>query len=158
MAAMACLAEVRGGIDNLFLTKEFDPRGRYTIQLFDGTADNCRGAWRKFTIDDFIPCDKRAWNEGNGVAKPKFSQPNGNELWVMLLEKAFAKLCGSYKNLEAGSTIWALRAMTGDMCRWYEKERSGGTRWKRQDFVNQADKRTHPVCQHCLRPVPRDKR
>lgn len=113
MAAMACMAEVIGGIDNLFITKEFDPRGMYTIQLFDGTADSCRGAWRKFTIDDYIPCDRRQWNNGNGRAVPKFSQPNGNELWVMLLEKAFAKLCGSYKNLEGGSTIWALRAMTG---------------------------------------------
>ena len=25
-----------------------------------------------------------------------FAQPNGNELWVLVLEKAFAKYCGSY--------------------------------------------------------------
>ena len=126
MAAMACQAEVKGGIDNLFLTKEFDPRGMYTIQLFDGTADNCRGAWRKFSIDDYIPCCAHAWQEGRGSARLKFSQLNGNELWVMLLEKAFAKLCGSYKNLGGGSTIWSLRAMTGDHCRWYEKDTTGG--------------------------------
>ncbi|CAD7938164.1 unnamed protein product [Amoebophrya sp. A25] len=158
MAAMACMAERPGAIDNLFLTKEFDPRGMYKVQLFDGTADACRGAWRTFTIDDFIPCDKNAWNDGNGRAKPKFAQPNGEELWVLLLEKAFAKLCGSYRNLEGGSTIWALRAMTGDHCRWYEKERSGGTRWKRWDFKNLEDPHKHPVCKHCMRPIPRDKR
>ncbi|CAD7954100.1 unnamed protein product [Amoebophrya sp. A120] len=157
MAAMACMAERPGAIDNLFLTKELDPRGKYKIQLFDGTADGCRGQWRVFTIDDYIPCDRDAW-ERSGVAKPKFAQPNGEELWVLLLEKAFAKLCGSYQNLEGGSTIWALRAMTGDHCRWYSKEKSGGTRWKRWDFVNQEDPSKHPVCRHCLRPVARDKR
>eukprot|EP00392_Amoebophrya_sp_AT5.2_P018594 g19162.t1 len=145
MAAMACMAERPGAIDNLFISKEFDPRGKYTIQLFDGTADRGKGAWRHFTIDDFIPCDKSAWENG-GKARPKFAQPNGDELWVLLLEKAFAKLCGSYANLEGGSTIWALRAMTGDHCRWYEKDKSGGVRWKRWDFVNLEDPRKHPVC------------
>ena len=46
----------------------------------------------------------------------------------------------------------------GDHCRWYEKERSGGTRWKRWDFKNLEDPHKHPVCKHCMRPIPRDKR
>merc|ERR1719491_184292 len=121
---MACMAEVRNGIDNLFISKEFDPRGKYRIQLFDGTADSGRGAWRTFTIDDYIPCDRKK-HEADGSAAPRFSRPNGDELWVMLLEKAFAKMCGSYEQLEGGSTIWALRAMTGDLCRWYEVDRGG---------------------------------
>lgn len=157
MAAMACMAEVRGGIDNLFITKEFDPRGKYQIQLFDGTLKNGEGAWRVFTVDDFIPCDKTSW-EREGKAKPTFSQPNGNELWVMLLEKAFAKLCGSYAALEGGSTIWALRAMTGDHCRWYEKDKEGGVNWKRMDFFNVPDNGKTGLCPHCLKPAPRDKR
>jgi len=46
------------------------------------------GEWVWVEIDDYIPCHK-------GTKDPKFAQPNGNELWVMLLEKAFAKFCGS---------------------------------------------------------------
>jgi hypothetical protein len=37
-------------------------------------------------------------------------QPNGNELWVMLLEKAFAQFCGSYQSLSCGFTTWAMQA------------------------------------------------
>lgn len=38
-------------------------------------------------MDDYIPCDDK---------QPAFSQANGNELWVILLEKAWAKMHGSY--------------------------------------------------------------
>ena len=33
---------------------------------------------------------------------PLFSSSNGYEIWVLLLEKAWAKIYGSYENVEAG--------------------------------------------------------
>ena len=38
--------------------------------------------------DDKIPCSARS-------GKPLFTQNHGNEMWVMLMEKAFAKFVGS---------------------------------------------------------------
>jgi len=46
------------------------------------------GEWIWITIDDYIPVNK-------GTNEPKFAKSNDSEIWVLLLEKAFAKLCKS---------------------------------------------------------------
>lgn len=53
-----------------------------------------------------------------------FANPQGNEMWVLLLEKAFAKFCGNYGCLDGGHTLWAMQAMTGCYCSRFEFERS----------------------------------
>ena len=47
-------------------------------------------------LDDYFPC------KPNGSTI--YARAKGSELWVLLLEKAFAKLCGGYDRLRAG---WA---------------------------------------------------
>ena len=44
-------------------------------------------------VDDLIPCRVFA----SGAAKPLFAFTKQHELWAMLLEKAWAKLFGSYR-------------------------------------------------------------
>lgn len=65
------------------------------------------GKFTIVTVDDRIPCKP-------GTTKPAFTQPNGNELWAMMLEKAFAKFVGSYAALESGQVAWAWEAITGE--------------------------------------------
>lgn len=55
-------------------------------------------------MDDFIPCK---WN------KPVFTRANGNELWVLFLEKAYAKIHGSYDRIVGGWSNLAMRDLTG---------------------------------------------
>ena len=45
-------------------------------------------------MDDLIPCRENK--------KPVFASTKDKELWVILLEKAWAKLHGSYKRSESG--------------------------------------------------------
>jgi hypothetical protein len=48
-------------------------------------------------VDDYVPIDKRG--------QPLFCQPNKNEIWVPILEKAWAKANGSYANI-VGTSIF----------------------------------------------------
>lgn len=57
------------------------------------------------TIDDLFPC----YPKGG----PIFSRGHGNELWILLLEKAYAKLHNNYFLLRGGYTIEALIDLTG---------------------------------------------
>jgi len=131
LAAMACIVEHKGAINEVFRSKERNPRGKYRLRLYDGVYDK----WENITIDDYIPCQAAPYQK-DGTCRPMFAQPNGNELYAMLLEKAFAKFCGSYAKLEGGQTIWAIKAMTGDPARWFFREDGG---WKRWDLVNKKD-------------------
>ena len=55
-------------------------------------------------VDDYIPCNRKG--------KPLFSQPNDNEFWVLILEKAWAKVHNNYANIISGSPIEVFKAVT----------------------------------------------
>ena len=103
VAALACVAEYPDAIRKVFLTPEYNSRGIYRVRLFDAT----KGAWVVVTVDDRIPCKP-------GTKQPLFMKLQGCELWAVLLEKAFAKFCGSYGALDGGWAMWGWRALTGD--------------------------------------------
>ena len=44
---------------------------------------------------------------------PKFSRGNGPELWVIIMEKAWAKIHGSYDRIVSGVVYLTLRDLTG---------------------------------------------
>lgn len=60
-------------------------------------------------LDDYFPCI----NVGSNKFKPVYAHSDEDELWVLLLEKAYAKLCGSYSRLESGRSYEALIDLTG---------------------------------------------
>ncbi len=94
LASLACVAERNEEcIKSLFLTRSASLCGYYKIRLYD--VFNGVPTWRTFTVDDFIPVQK-------GTHIPLFTRPHGHELWVLLLEKAFAKMMGSYHALDGG--------------------------------------------------------
>ena len=125
LAAFAAAAEFPGTIRRAFLTTEANWRGRYVVTLFDGAT----GHWIKVVVDDRIPCKA-------GTNDPIFCKPAGAELWVLLLEKAFAKFVGGYHNLAGGFPIWALRALTGDDAYTLSREKGGEAKpWYRTDMV-----------------------
>ena len=75
---------------------------RYVLQFYK------TGQLRYVVVDDYIPCL-------SATGGPAFSRTDREwpELWVMLLEKAWAKVHGSYFNIEAGRAGNALEDLTG---------------------------------------------
>ena len=96
MTALACLAEASpDAIVNLFMTREYNPQGMYVLRLYHPIREQ----WELVTVDDLFPCRKTA--AGN-LPSPLFAKPHGRELWVMVLEKAYAKFIGGYDLLDGG--------------------------------------------------------
>ena len=74
--------------------------GLYTIKFYK------HGNWKYVHIDDRLPL--------NAAREPKYAHcKNESETWVMLLEKAYAKLHGCYENLASGWIDYGLRDLTG---------------------------------------------
>jgi len=100
LASLSALAEVPKRVRRLFKTKSPNKEGRYEIQMYD------MGILKTVTVDDFIPCDPK-------TRMPLFATTNQNELWVLLLEKAWAKIYGSYGRIIGGLPEESLHDLTG---------------------------------------------
>lgn len=57
--------------------------GFYAVQLY------LEGKPVTVVVDDLFPCMK-------GTNEPLFAKPRGAEVWVMVFEKAWVKMFGSY--------------------------------------------------------------
>ena len=83
LSAISALAENDFRIKNLFPSLEISPHGIYMVRIL------YHGILREVVVDDYIPVTPQN--------TPLFAKPaGGREIWVMILEKAWAKLHGSY--------------------------------------------------------------
>jgi calpain-15 len=105
LSPLSVLSENPDRIRKLFVTDKANQFGVYAVRIFKN------GEWKEVVIDDYIPCL-------DGL--PYFSRANGNELWVILLEKAWAKLHGSYERIEAGFAEHVFHDLTGAPSDVYE--------------------------------------
>jgi hypothetical protein len=101
LSSISSLAEFPERVENLFITKEVNSAGCYALRFF------INGERRVVVVDDYFPwCNhKQNW---------AFSKSSADkEIWVLLLEKAWAKIFGSYMRIEGGTTGEALPSITG---------------------------------------------
>jgi len=100
-SALACLSEKESLIRKLFITQSYHNDGVYKIQICKG------GIWREMTVDDYFPCSATT----NAMAL--FTRSKQHLLWVLLLEKAYAKVHQNYYTLRGGLVSEALADLTG---------------------------------------------
>ena len=77
-------------VKRVLVSSECADKGIYTVKFFKS------GRWRYVHVDDRIPCGR------NGT--PHFARSvDPSETWVMVVEKAYAKLHGCYEALAGGT-------------------------------------------------------
>uniref|UniRef100_A0A7S2ACI8 Calmodulin n=1 Tax=Alexandrium andersonii TaxID=327968 RepID=A0A7S2ACI8_9DINO len=123
LCACATVAEYPAWIQSMFgRTTRLTPDGKYTVRLYHPGKKE----FVKVVVDDCVPT-----KEG----KPAFTGVTyEGEVWASLIEKAFAKLCCSYKNMQWGSVAYGLLYLCGGGgAESWARTRSG--RWKRSYTV-----------------------
>jgi hypothetical protein len=101
LAACGAIAINPKRLERLFISgKEYNPKGLYAIAIC------INGIWEEILLDDYFPCNPDS-------RRPAFSYSKDNTLWMMLLEKAWAKVHLGYLNISCGFTGEALRDLTG---------------------------------------------
>jgi hypothetical protein len=89
LSSLAALAEHPSRIKNLFLQEVRNESFIYGVVM-------CKNGFKSMiTVDNYIP------TKGDNLA---FSSTHDREMWVIVLEKAWAKIHGSYERIEGGDT------------------------------------------------------
>jgi calpain-15 len=93
------MAENPSRVKACFYTKEVNKAGIYLMSFY------INGKETPVYVDEFLPV--------NTNDQPCFTNSNGEELWVVLLEKAWAKLVGSYASIHGGWTNFTAEHLLG---------------------------------------------
>lgn len=130
LAAVSSIAEHPHRLERLLLSKEHRGDGIFAVALC------LNGVWEEVLLDDFAPCTR--------AGELAFNKSKSDELWVVLLEKAWAKVHGGYLNIEAGLTREALRDLTGASAKTFFLRQNPEEIWghlmeaERQHFIMTA--------------------
>ena len=131
LSAMAAIAEYKDRIKRVFLQRKVSDYGVYCVGFY------INGIFEEVIIDDKFPCNPYS-------KKPEFNSSVENELWVMIMEKAWAKVFGGYVNINAGIIREALTGLTGAPCITYFNDEK--TQEERFNILWDADVNRHIMC------------
>ncbi|CAF0828064.1 unnamed protein product [Adineta steineri] len=102
IAALALISERPRLLEHILLTKQVNSQGVYLVRICHN------GLWKTIIVDDCFPCTKHK--------RLVFTQAKRRQLYVPLIEKACAKLFGSYSSLKSGNMLEGLQLLTGAAC------------------------------------------
>ena len=97
---MNLLASIPNLIENIFESKEINEQNYYTLYIY------INGDYQKLILDDFLPLVK-------DTTTLRFAKPDKEEIWLPLLEKAFAKTHGGYGSLITCDVAEVIQCFTG---------------------------------------------
>jgi len=127
-------------VDQLFVTKTTSQTGAYAVRFWKNSQ------WETVVVDDFFPClDYSLKNEDHNGAAVAYTK-GFQEIWVPILEKAYAKYYGSYSAIEEGFVHLALQDLAcGDSFEIFLNKESRGSKqaklwenmreWQRNNYL-----------------------
>jgi len=131
LSAISAIAEKPERINKLFLNGEkVNSAGCYTMRLC------INGQFRNVTVDDQFPYNPI-------TQKTAFSKGKENELWVLLLEKAWAKVNCCYEATIRGYTSEAFMALTGAPVEFYSHESIDQELWEK---LAEGSRKNYIIC------------
>ena len=136
LSTLSSLAEFPERIKKIFITREVNDAGCYAVQVY------VNGERRVVVVDDYFPYDSTL----NKWAFASASTEQGtNEIWVLILEKVWAKIFGSYQRIEAGTAGEAMYPLTGMPHRFFihSNLKNLDALWDRILF---ADQQNYTLC------------
>ena len=98
-SVFSALSEKHNLIRRLFKNDIYNKNGIYQVKLC------VNGEWVTVIIDDLIPCFPKSY--------PMVSRCKSNNIWILILEKALAKIYGCYYNLTALNIFDFFNVLTG---------------------------------------------
>lgn len=116
LAGLSALAEKPSRIFKLFNLVTVNEQNYYSVRIL------YKGKWVSIDLDD----QATLWNQGLCFAASK-----NDEIWVILLEKAWAKLYTSYARIVDGYPDEALHDLTGAPCFLYSTKSDTANLWFR---------------------------
>ena len=126
LATLSSLAEVPHRVKAMFVTDTINSAGIYMVRFFLNGQDT------PVVVDDYLPCKPDG--------KLAFASCRENEIWVPILEKAWAKLHGTFARTEGGLPSFAATHIMGVPAEAYQHDEVENT----EDFfamLESADRR-----------------
>lgn len=101
LAAICAIAEHPERLERIIHSKKVNSQGLYCVSIF------LTGNWEQVYLDDWFAIDTGC---GYRVA---FSCTKDQQIWLMLLLKAWAKVNGGYLNICGGMPLEPMTDLTG---------------------------------------------
>ena len=105
MAVIASIAESPERIKNLFVSNQIIDECAFGVKTY------FHGEETLIVVDDYFPCK---------AGKTMFSYNSGNEVWVMILEKVWAKMHNNYQSIIDGRSYEVYRDLLGAPSFYYK--------------------------------------
>ncbi|GAX81250.1 hypothetical protein CEUSTIGMA_g8682.t1 [Chlamydomonas eustigma] len=125
LGALAAVSLKQDLLLDLIVSDDHAMQGAFTLQFYK------HGCWHQVTVDNLLPC----LDDPDDPRVAFACSSNSGELWPSLLEKAYAKVHGSYYALEGGSIGDILVDLTGGVVTKYRLDTFEGKKLAKTNAV-----------------------